>query len=206
MPNLVVVVGLFLASLIAFAIGVMVFTVFGPWLRARIGCATVSWWRLCTMAMRRINLGTAVNVYILAKQAGVDVSIDEIESHMLAGGNVNRVMVAAAVARRAGVSFSFRMAAGFDLSGRDVVSIAQDLVHAKETGLREQAEKASSATVAAQVGATAEVVHVVGPPGLVTVDGKLVQAVSVGGYLPKGATVRIIGTIENMVVVKATAD
>ncbi|MCL4692038.1 MAG: flotillin-like FloA family protein [Candidatus Hydrogenedentes bacterium] len=206
MPNLVIAVALFLGSIVAFAIGVMVFTVFGPWLRARAGRAPIAWLRLCTMAMRRVNLGTVVNVYILAKQAGVDASIDEIESHMLAGGNVNRVMVAAAVARRADVSFSFRMAAGFDLSGRDVVSIAQDLVHAKETGLREQAEKANREALAARVGRTAEVVHAIGPPGLVTVDGELVQAVSVGGYLPKGATVEIVGTKDNMVVVKAAAD
>lgn len=206
MPNLLVALGLFLGSVVAFAIGVMVFTVLGPWLRARLGRAPISWWRLCAMAVRRINLGTVVNVYILAKEANVDVSIEEIESHMLAGGNVNRVMIAAAVARKADVSFSFRMASGFDLSGRDVVTIAQDFVRTKEAGLRERAETATTEAVAAQIGATAEVVHAVGPPGLIAVHGDLVQAVAVGGYLPKGATVEIVGTKDNMAVVKAAAD
>jgi uncharacterized protein YqfA (UPF0365 family) len=206
MPNLTVVAGLFLGSLAVFALGVMVFTVFGPWIRARFGRAPITWWRLCAMAMRRVNLGAFVNVYILSKQAGVDATLDEIESHMMAGGNINRVMIAAAAARKADIDFPFRMAAAFDLSGRNVVEMAQELIQGKEAGLRERANAVAPEVAAALSGNTAEVVHAVGPPGLVAVGDTLVHAIAIGGYLPKGATVRIIGTKENMVVVKATAD
>jgi len=206
MPESIAIVALFVASLGAFALGVMLFTVTGPWVRARMGQAPIGWWRLCGMAMRRLNLGAIVNVYIVAKKAAVDAPLDEIEAHALAGGSINRVMVAAAAARKAEVDFPFRMAAAFDLSCRDVVKTVQDLIHAKETGLRERADEATAEAVAEWVGATAEVVHAVGPPGLVSVGDKLVSAIAVGGYVPKGATVSVIGTKDNMVVVKATAD
>ena len=39
-----------------------------------------------------------------------------------------------------------------------------------------------------------------------SVGDKLVNAIAVGGYVPKGATVRVIGTKDNMVVVKAAAE
>jgi membrane-bound ClpP family serine protease len=115
-------------------------------------------------------------------------------------------MVAAAAARKSEVDFSYRMAAAFDLSGRDVVATVQDLIHAKEAGLREQADEVTSETVNEYIGAMAEVVHAVGPPGLVSVGDKLVNAVAIGGYVPKGATVRVIGTKDNMVVVEKTAE
>ncbi len=206
MPNVIVIASILLGSLALFALGVMVFTVFGPWLRARLGGAPVGWWRMCGMAMRRLDLGAIVNVYIVAKRTGVNAPLDGIESHVLAGGNINRVMVAAAAARKADVDLPFRIAAAFDLSGRDVVKTVQDLIHAKEAGLREAADQATPETAAACIGQTAEVVQAVGPPGLVSIGDTLVSAVAIGGYLPKGATVSVIGTKDNMVVVQAAAD
>src|SRR5690554_407008 len=59
------------------------------------------------------------------------VSVDKLESHYLAGGNVDRVVNALIAAQRANINLSFERGAAIDLAGRDVLEAVQMSVNPK---------------------------------------------------------------------------
>jgi uncharacterized protein YqfA (UPF0365 family) len=76
---------------------------------------------LIGMRFRRVPPGTVVNARISAVKAGLDVSINDLEAHYLAGGNVVRVVNALISADKANIVMPFKRAAAIDLAGRDVL-------------------------------------------------------------------------------------
>ncbi len=66
-----------------------------------------------------------------ALKAGIDVSIDKLEAHYLAGGNVDRVIDALIAAHRAEIALTFERAAAIDLAGRNVLEAVQMSVNPK---------------------------------------------------------------------------
>ena len=72
-----------------------------------------------------------VNPLIKAHKAGLDVAINQLESHYLAGGNVDRVVNALIAAHRANIELTFERAAAIDLAGRDVLEAVQMSVNPK---------------------------------------------------------------------------
>lgn len=59
------------------------------------------------------------------------MSINQLESHYLAGGNVDRVVNALIAAQRANIELEFARAAAIDLAGRDVLLAVQMSVNPK---------------------------------------------------------------------------
>jgi uncharacterized protein YqfA (UPF0365 family) len=72
-----------------------------------------------------------VNPLIKAVKAGLDVSVNKLEAHYLAGGNVDRVINALIAAQRAEIPLSFERAAAIDLAGRNVLEAVQMSVNPK---------------------------------------------------------------------------
>jgi len=68
---------------------------------------------------------------IKATKAGLGLTINQLESHFLAGGNVDRVVNALIAAERANISLLFERAAAIDLAGRDVLLAVQMSVNPK---------------------------------------------------------------------------
>ncbi|MEG0380549.1 MAG: flotillin-like protein FloA, partial [Kurthia sp.] len=68
---------------------------------------------------------------IKAHKAGIDVTINQLESHYLAGGNVDRVVNALIAAHRANIELTFERCAAIDLAGRDVLEAVQMSVNPK---------------------------------------------------------------------------
>ena len=68
---------------------------------------------------------TIVTARISAVKAGLDVSVNELEAHYLAGGNVVRVVNALISADKANIDMPFKRAAAIDLAGRDVLQAVQ---------------------------------------------------------------------------------
>src|SRR5699024_8612871 len=58
-------------------------------------------------------------------------STNQLESHYLAGGNVDRVVNALIAAHRANITLSFERAAAIDLAGRNVLEAVQMSVNPK---------------------------------------------------------------------------
>jgi len=93
------------------------------WIAAWASGAYVGLFTLIGMRLRRVPPGTVVNARISAVKAGLglDISINDLEAHYLAGGNVVRVVNALISADKANIAMPFKRAAAIDLAGRDVL-------------------------------------------------------------------------------------
>ncbi|GAE90249.1 hypothetical protein JCM21531_3841 [Acetivibrio straminisolvens JCM 21531] len=77
------------------------------------------------MRLRRVVPSRVINPLIKATKAGINVSINKLEAHYLAGGNVDRVVNALIAAQRANIPLEFERAAAIDLAGRNVLEAVQ---------------------------------------------------------------------------------
>jgi uncharacterized protein YqfA (UPF0365 family) len=95
------------------------------WVAAWSSGAYVGMVTLIGMRLRRVPPGTVVTARISAVKAGLAISIDDLEAHYLAGGNVVRVVQALISADKANIEMPFKRAAAIDLAGRDVLAAVQ---------------------------------------------------------------------------------
>lgn len=101
------------------------------WISAIAAGVKVSIFTLIGMRLRRVIPSRVINPLIKAHKAGVDVTTNQLESHYLAGGNVDRVVNALIAAQRANINLSFERGAAIDLAGRDVLEAVQMSVNPK---------------------------------------------------------------------------
>lgn len=87
---------------------------------------------MVAMTLRKVPPGKIVDSMIMLVQARI-VGVDrrDLEAHLLAGGDVERVVRALIVADRAGIKLDFRTAASIDLAGRDVLDAVRTSVTPK---------------------------------------------------------------------------
>jgi uncharacterized protein YqfA (UPF0365 family) len=92
------------------------------WIAAWASGAYVGLFSLVGMRFRRVPPGTVVTARISAVKAGLNVPINDLEAHYLAGGNVVNVVIAMISADKANIAMPFKRAAAIDLAGRDVLA------------------------------------------------------------------------------------
>lgn len=120
-----VVLGLILLGVLLTFVPVML------WISALAAGVRVSIFTLIGMRLRRVIPSRVINPLIKAHKAGLNVTNNQLESHYLAGGNVDRVVNALIAAHRANIELSFERAAAIDLAGRDVLEAVQMSVNPK---------------------------------------------------------------------------
>src|SRR5690606_32444576 len=85
--------------------------------------------------LRQVPYGLVVDARITAKKAGIDISVDDIEAHFLAGGNVVPTVQALIAAQKAGIELNWNRAGAIDLatkgSGKSVVEAVRTSVDPK---------------------------------------------------------------------------
>jgi uncharacterized protein YqfA (UPF0365 family) len=114
--------GIGLLLLVIAGLGVLLFLVpVNLWVAAWASGAYVSLSTLVGMRLRRVPPGTVITARIGAVKAGLSISLNELEAHYLAGGNVVRVVNALISADKANIPLTFQRAAAIDLAGRDVL-------------------------------------------------------------------------------------
>jgi uncharacterized protein YqfA (UPF0365 family) len=122
------------AAIIGIIIVLAIFFTFVPitlWISALAAGVRISIFTLIGMRLRRVIPSRIVNPLIKASKAGLTVTINQLESHYLAGGNVDRVVNALIAAHRANIELPFERAAAIDLAGRDVLEAVQMSVNPK---------------------------------------------------------------------------
>lgn len=92
----------------------------GIWISAIASNVKVSIFNLVGMKLRRVPPAKIVFPLTKAVKAGIDVKVNQLEAHYMAGGNVDSVVNALIAAARAGMNLSFEKASAIDLAGRDV--------------------------------------------------------------------------------------
>ncbi len=113
-----VTVAVLVAILLAVIIGIVPI---GMWVRALVSNSYIPAFKLVGMKLRRVEVGTLVDCYINARKAGVKLTIDDLETHYLAGGNVKKVVEALIIAKGAKIDLSVETAKAIDLTNRDIV-------------------------------------------------------------------------------------
>lgn len=120
-PFLILVI---VASIIVF----FLFLYFVPvnlWITAIFSGVKVSILDLVLMRLRKVPPSVVVNALINGTKAGLNLTSNDIETHYLAGGNVNNVIKALISADKANIPLTFKTATAIDLAGRDVFDAVQ---------------------------------------------------------------------------------
>lgn len=105
--------------LIGFVVMLQFFPV-GLWITAiAAGVGGINPGSLIGMRLRKVPQEKIVLPLIAAVKAGIDVTANQLETHYLAGGNVERVVQALISAYRAQIPLSFEKASAIDLAGRN---------------------------------------------------------------------------------------
>src|SRR3954466_5993471 len=123
-----VVIVVLIVLLIFFAV---ILQFFGLYVRAYVSGAKVSLFELIGMRLRKVNATVIVNSRIQASRAGLMITQPEMESHMLAGGDVQRVIAAMIAANKANIDLPWKTATAIDLAGRDILDAVQTSVNPK---------------------------------------------------------------------------
>ena len=97
----------------------------GLWISALASGVHVGWGTLIGMKIRRIQPKRLVYPLIKATKAGLKLTISQLETHFLAGGNIDRVINALIAAQRSSIELPFEKACAIDLAGRDVLQAVQ---------------------------------------------------------------------------------
>ncbi|NLC63443.1 MAG: flotillin-like protein FloA [Thermoanaerobacterales bacterium] len=124
----------FIFTIVILFIGLTVFLSFVPlglWISALAAGVHIGIFNLIGMRLRRVPPAKIVSPLIKAVKAGLDVSVNKLEAHYLAGGNVDRVVDALIAAQRAEIPLPFERAAAIDLAGRNVLEAVQMSVNPK---------------------------------------------------------------------------
>ncbi len=121
---------IFIVALIGVAV-IFSFIPVGLWISALAANVQIGIITLIGMRLRRVPPAKIVNPLIKAVKAGISVTVNELEAHYLAGGNVDRVVNALIAAERANIPLAFERAAAIDLAGRDVLQAVQMSVNPK---------------------------------------------------------------------------
>ena len=95
------------------------------WVTALASGVRVSLLSLVGMRLRKVHPPSIVYPLISSEKAGLPLETNELESHYLAGGDVERVVNALISADKANIALPFRQAAAIDLAGRDVLDAVQ---------------------------------------------------------------------------------
>ncbi|MBK8845341.1 MAG: flotillin-like protein FloA [Bacteroidetes bacterium] len=118
----------FIISVIGGLVLLFMFFYFVPvnlWITAVFSNVRIGILDLVTMRLRKVPPSIIVNALITSSKAGLDITCNELETHFLAGGNVNNVIKAMISADKANIPMSFKMATAIDLAGRDVADAVQ---------------------------------------------------------------------------------
>ena len=106
------------------------FVPLGLWIAALSSGVRVSIPTLIGMRLRRVNPNDVIRPLITAYKADLDLNLNFMEAHNLAGGDVERVVAALVSADRARIPLTWERATAIDLAGRDVLQAV--VVHVED--------------------------------------------------------------------------
>ncbi len=101
------------------------------WITAIFSGVKISIANLIFMRIRKVPPSLVVNALINSTKAGLKVTSNDVETHYLAGGNVNSVIRAMISADKANIALDWKAATAINLAGRDVLEAVQMSVNPK---------------------------------------------------------------------------
>ncbi|MCI5836979.1 MAG: flotillin-like protein FloA [Veillonellaceae bacterium] len=166
------------------------------WISALAAGVHISIFDLIGMRLRRVPPRVIVMPLVKGSKAGLDVNVNQLEAHYLAGGDVDRVVDALIAAHRASIPLTFERSAAIDLAGRNVLEAVQMSVNPKviETPIiSAMAKNGIELRVRARVTVRANIDRLVGGAGEATI----IARVGEGIVTTVGSSERHTDVLEN---------
>ena len=111
-------------------VAVIILLNFGAtWLRAYVSGARVTIMQLIQLQLRKIPIRRIVDPRITAIKSGIQVSIDDLSTHFLAGGHVEMVISALINAQKANIDLVYDQACAIDLATKGTSKNVVEAVH-----------------------------------------------------------------------------
>lgn len=126
-PLYLIILGFF--GIILFAVGAKYI---GLWFQAFVSGTPISIFNIIGMSLRKIPPRLIVMARITAFKAGLkNLTVNDLETHYLAGGHVNDIVRAMIAADKANIPLDWREATAIDLAGRDLFEAVKTSVNPK---------------------------------------------------------------------------
>lgn len=152
----------------------------GLWVSSLAANVKISIFNMIGMRLRRVKPAKIVMPLIKARKAGLDIGVNQLEAHYLAGGNVDNVVNALIASERAGIELKFEKAAAIDLAGRNVLEAVKMSVNPKvieTTNVSAVAKDGIELLVKARVTVRADLERLVGGAGEATVLARIGEGI-----------------------------
>ncbi len=107
-----------LLGIVGLVILFVVMSFINTWLKALLAGASVSMLTLIAMRLRGVPYGMIVDSRIMAVKAGLNLTINQLEEHYLAAGNLIATIQALIASEKAGMDLSWNQACAIDLATR----------------------------------------------------------------------------------------
>ena len=124
-----------LVAVVLLVAGIIVINFGMIYIRALFSGAKVTITELIALRLRRIPVALIVDGRITAVKSGLPITIDDLSTHFLAGGNVQMVVLALVAAKKAGIHLIFDRACAIDLAtkgtGKTVLEAVKTSVNPK---------------------------------------------------------------------------
>lgn len=172
------------------------FVPIGLWISALAAGVHISIFDLIGIRLRRVPPRVIVLPLVKGSKAGLEVNVNQLEAHYLAGGDVDRVVDALIAAHRASIPLTFERSAAIDLAGRNVLEAVQMSVNPKviETPIiSAMAKNGIELRVRARVTVRANIDRLVGGAGEATI----IARVGEGIVTTVGSSERHTDVLEN---------
>ena len=188
--------GFTIVLIVFFILVLQHFVPIGLWISALAAGVHISIFNLIGMRLRRVPPRVIVLPLVKGSKAGLDVNVNQLEAHYLAGGDVDRVVDALIAAHRASIPLTFERSAAIDLAGRNVLEAVQMSVNPKviETPIiSAMAKNGIELRVRARVTVRANIDRLVGGAGEATI----IARVGEGIVTTVGSSERHTDVLEN---------
>ena len=197
------VIQMLLLGLIVLSIAVLLYFVpLGLWIQGivSLGLGRIGIVDLIRMRLRKISPRLVTDGVINLHKAGLSsISTDMLETHYLAGGNVQNIVAALIAADKANIPLPFETATAIDLAGRDVKEAVQTSVYPKVINAPKDGYLAAVAKDGIELKARARVTVRTNIPGLVggATDDTIIARVGEGIVSAIGSAMNYSQVLEN---------
>ena len=129
-------IGIYTLFFILGIVAIILFSIFarfiGLWFQAFVSGTPISLFNIIGMSMRKIPPRIILNARITSYKAGLKlITVADLETHYLAGGNIINIIRAMIAADKANIPLTWRQATAIDLAGRDLLDAVKTSVNPK---------------------------------------------------------------------------
>ena len=84
--------------------------------------------KLISMKNRGVNITEVLTAYVDSKKAGLNLTVDEIESHIQNGGSIDKIIRALLLAKQSKISLDIETAKAIDKSGENLLQVLNNAI------------------------------------------------------------------------------